>query len=300
MKFVALPVGSGDAFYAETEDGFRILIDGGRSKRELPHLFERYTGWTDVHVLVCTHNDADHAEGLIGFLESGLRCEELWLPATWIDAVRSLPDEPSETMSFFLQKQEQLYKALEKGFVLEVEEGRDFQEIAWRSILPEVIEPRLLRENAQAQEASESRQALPLNAHLDERTIAALEVHLALFTDPWPRFWWWEYELWLRAYKHWRVSPPFVVAQDVQRLLKLAWLALNHGIPVRCFQHDPSNAGNNTVLPGCPLRPLRAKPSHRHSAPLSLGLRILGWKPHPTYRCTTWATWAWWPASWIR
>ncbi len=40
--------------------------------------------------------------------------------------------------------------------------------------------------------------------------------------------------------------------------------------------------------------------SFRHSAPLSLGLRILGWKPHPTYRCTTWATWAWWPASWIR
>ncbi|RTI05859.1 hypothetical protein CSW30_10765, partial [Thermus scotoductus] len=40
--------------------------------------------------------------------------------------------------------------------------------------------------------------------------------------------------------------------------------------------------------------------SIRHSAPLSLGLRILGWKPHPTYRCTTWATWAWWPASWIR
>jgi cytochrome c oxidase subunit 1 len=39
---------------------------------------------------------------------------------------------------------------------------------------------------------------------------------------------------------------------------------------------------------------------YRHSAPLSLGLRILGWKPHPTYRCTTWATWAWWPASWIR
>ncbi|BDG17332.1 class I SAM-dependent methyltransferase [Thermus brockianus] len=34
--------------------------------------------------------------------------------------------------------------------------------------------------------------------------------------------------------------------------------------------------------------------------PSFLGLRILGWKPHPTYRCTTWATWAWWPASWIR
>jgi len=38
---------------------------------------------------------------------------------------------------------------------------------------------------------------------------------------------------------------------------------------------------------------------HRHSAPLPPCLRILGWKPHPTYRSTTWATWAWWPACWV-
>ena len=39
-------------------------------------------------------------------------------------------------------------------------------------------------------------------------------------------------------------------------------------------------------------------PFYRHSAPLPPCLRILGWKPHPTYRSTTWATWAWWLACW--
>jgi beta-lactamase superfamily II metal-dependent hydrolase len=42
-----------------------------------------------VDIVVCTHNDADHANGILGFLEAGLRCKEVWLPGRWLS---TLPD----------------------------------------------------------------------------------------------------------------------------------------------------------------------------------------------------------------
>lgn len=259
MKFIALPVGSGDAFYAETDDGFRVLVDGGRSRRELPHLFQLYTRRTDVDVLVCTHNDADHAEGLIGFLESGLFSKELWLPATWLEAVRSLPDDPAETILFLWKH---LHSAWEQGVLPEAQERLDFQEVAWRSIFPEFNEPQPLKDNAQARETSEGQEVLPFDAHLDETTIAALEEHLAFFAAPWPPWYWWREDWGVPSRVFPLVAGPwFAVAQDVRRLLELGWLALNHGIPVRCFQHDPANAGRIMGTWGWPLQPLSARPS---------------------------------------
>jgi hypothetical protein len=41
-------------------------------------------------VAICTHNDADHANGILGFLEDGLKCNELWLPARWLSALPSV------------------------------------------------------------------------------------------------------------------------------------------------------------------------------------------------------------------
>jgi hypothetical protein len=104
MKFIALPVNQGDAFYAETDDGFRVLVDGGRSRRALPKLFRKYTKSDRVDVLVCTHNDADHAQGLIGFLENGSHCDELWIPATWLYALLRLPANTEETLDFLRER----------------------------------------------------------------------------------------------------------------------------------------------------------------------------------------------------
>lgn len=39
---------------------------------------------------ICTHNDADHANGILGFLEEGLKCNELWLPGRWLSALPSV------------------------------------------------------------------------------------------------------------------------------------------------------------------------------------------------------------------
>lgn len=87
-KFIALPVGQGDAFYLDRGNG-TILVDGGKSRSALPDMFRRVTGKESVDILVCTHNDADHVNGVLGFLESELRCGELWLPGRWLAV---LPD----------------------------------------------------------------------------------------------------------------------------------------------------------------------------------------------------------------
>ena len=91
----ALPVGQGDAFLARCR-GFTALIDGGRSRRRLPLLLPKVVRAHGVDVLVCTHNDADHADGVWGFLEAGLPCEEVWLPGTWTSRLDDLLLRPRE------------------------------------------------------------------------------------------------------------------------------------------------------------------------------------------------------------
>ena len=66
-RFVAIPVGQGDAFYLDRGE-WSVLVDGGRSKNTFGATFQTTTGATAVDVVVCTHNDADHANGILGFL----------------------------------------------------------------------------------------------------------------------------------------------------------------------------------------------------------------------------------------
>lgn len=82
-QFIAIPVGQGDAFYFE-RDNFSVLVDGGRSRCGFAQMFKDVTKRNDAKVVICTHNDADHANGILGFLEAGLRCEEIWLPGRWL------------------------------------------------------------------------------------------------------------------------------------------------------------------------------------------------------------------------
>ncbi len=83
-RFVAVPVGQGDAFYLDRGE-WSVLVDGGRSKNTFGAAFQTTTGATAIGVVVCTHNDADHADGILGFLQPGpLACNELWLPGRWL------------------------------------------------------------------------------------------------------------------------------------------------------------------------------------------------------------------------
>ena len=46
--------------------------------------------------MVCTHNDADHAQGILGFLRSSLTCKEVWLPGSWTTRLTDLLLHPDE------------------------------------------------------------------------------------------------------------------------------------------------------------------------------------------------------------
>lgn len=82
-KFIAIPVGQGDAFYLERKEA-SILVDGGRGAYYFPEMFRTHTNKCHANILICTHNDADHANGILGFLKGGLGCDEIWLPGRWL------------------------------------------------------------------------------------------------------------------------------------------------------------------------------------------------------------------------
>jgi hypothetical protein len=94
-RFIAIRVGQGDAFFIERTDKL-ALVDGGRSRVGFATQFKKVTGLEYVDILVCTHNDADHALGLLGFLECGFTAREVWLPASWTDRLDDLLLHPSE------------------------------------------------------------------------------------------------------------------------------------------------------------------------------------------------------------
>lgn len=87
--FMALGVGRGDAFFLQKGSN-TFLIDGGSSVNGFANLFQNVTKQDDVDVVVCTHNDSDHANGILGFLLSGLRCKEVWLPGSWMHLLEDL------------------------------------------------------------------------------------------------------------------------------------------------------------------------------------------------------------------
>ena len=79
MKFSALPVKHGDAFLLNYNDFF-VLVDGGKNKQHICSLLEK-ENISHIDVLICTHYDADHINGIIGILKSKkLTFKEIWLP----------------------------------------------------------------------------------------------------------------------------------------------------------------------------------------------------------------------------
>lgn len=81
MKFTALPVTVGDAFLLR-DDNKLILVDGGMSKSRIVKLLnQEKIPNNHIDLLVCTHYDADHINGIIGILKSQkFTFKEIWLP----------------------------------------------------------------------------------------------------------------------------------------------------------------------------------------------------------------------------
>jgi|SRR5579885_1365014 hypothetical protein len=128
-----------------------------------------------VNVLICTRNDADHAEGVIGFLESELSCRELWLSVTWLDALSHLPLHASETIEFLWES----FSELELG-QWPVESEADPQELAWRQVLRDLWLKSISEEARIGHKATDdSSDSIQLGSLHD-----AIEEHLRMFSLP--------------------------------------------------------------------------------------------------------------------
>ena len=102
-RFIALNVGRGDAFYLERGE-FSCLVDGGLRK-DFAKRFQKVTERQQVDVVVCTHNDSDHANGLINFFKNGGRAKECWLPATWMQPLQTMLEYPELVEQLLLADQ---------------------------------------------------------------------------------------------------------------------------------------------------------------------------------------------------
>lgn len=89
--FMAIPVGQGDAFLLQNDGGRSVLVDGGRSRNAFPGQLSKAFAGSEIDVVVCTHADADHVDGLIGLLESAEKpVREVWLPGRWTARLEEL------------------------------------------------------------------------------------------------------------------------------------------------------------------------------------------------------------------
>lgn len=77
MKLVSYDVEKGDSFLLE-QDNHTILVDGGSNINNV--LEKKYVDEKHFNLIVCTHYDDDHAEGILQLLEEEYTFNELWLP----------------------------------------------------------------------------------------------------------------------------------------------------------------------------------------------------------------------------
>jgi len=78
MKFTALNVSLGDSFLLEI-DSKKILVDTGNSRNECENLLSAKQ-IKNLDLIIITHYDSDHINGLLEVLESNISVTEIWLP----------------------------------------------------------------------------------------------------------------------------------------------------------------------------------------------------------------------------
>lgn len=245
---IALPVGQGDAFFLRREK-FTALVDGGKSRTGLPDLFRTLVKHPGVDVLVCSHNDADHANGVLGFLESELRCGEVWLPDLWNDRLDDLLDRPSEF-------------------------GRELIENVARQELPGDVENRPSRVleglgdifadgelERQEDNLDNLRRAAPRSLKSREDN-DELEMEMVA-TLGWRRHWGW-------AGRRGQLIDEAVGAAS--RIRAIALCAADRGLPIRWFKHSGSStSGGISKI----LVPINAQERVRRPRPKVTALRYL-------------------------
>jgi len=106
MRFSALPVIEGDSFLLD-EDGKYILVDGGRRRAKIVKLLDsECIPNKHINIIICTHYDSDHIDGIIDILDSRkYTFDELWLPEVLASLSYTLSEKLREILDY-LRRQE--------------------------------------------------------------------------------------------------------------------------------------------------------------------------------------------------
>lgn len=177
-----------------------MLLDHLESNRLMPHL----------DVVVCTHNDADHANGLIGLLgDDRIDVDELWLPSTWAHRIDDLVGDPLDFL-------EELAGDIERGVRPGTRAEVDVEDVADELDVDVGPEPQPILEDRRFPEPS-GQQAEPLpeawgDTTLPEESLPQPDVEV---TDL----------LWKSA------------KQAAENIRKLVHAAAKRGVPVRWFDY---------------------------------------------------------------
>jgi len=93
MKFIALDVKVGDSFVLR-EGCNNFVIDGGKNRNTIVKKLLK-NNIVDIDVVICSHYDNDHLNGIIGMINSNkINIKELWLPDIFGDIAFTLSHNP--------------------------------------------------------------------------------------------------------------------------------------------------------------------------------------------------------------
>lgn len=107
MKFTSLRITEGDSFLLECNNK-KILVDTRKSPIECPEQLNA-KNITCLDLIVITHYDLDHVNGLINLMKSGIKITEVWLPDNFGRITKSLKENKSRILNK-LKKIEDLSK----------------------------------------------------------------------------------------------------------------------------------------------------------------------------------------------
>jgi hypothetical protein len=100
LKFIALDVNVGDSFIIKNKDELHI-VDGGQNERGILSKIRR-NNINYANVVICTHFDLDHLNGIIGIIKSqSIHINELWLPDIYGDIALSLSSKKDLLLEIF-------------------------------------------------------------------------------------------------------------------------------------------------------------------------------------------------------
>lgn len=227
-RLIAIPVGQGDAFYLERA-GWSVLVDGGRSQAGFASAFQTATRANGANVVVCTHNDADHATGILGFLERGFSCGEVWLPGRWLGALPSI-----------LRPFVEVFVDVAANVADTIESPRRREGVS-----PIEAYAEDLRENSNDQSPHEEEPLIGENGWPDPY-IEMLEQAEPWELTPWVRFWPLEDRPFFPYPHYYRLDPPKVqllwsAVDAASRIRAIAIETFHRGIPVRWLEFDAAN-----------------------------------------------------------